>query len=327
MKRNIWTKKNLTSTSKLRMGDKIEFELPSKTISYKVASSYLSCDIAWNTAIFDELGLNKLMFCKMHYNDTSRVHNGTWPEFTNLNDANRIILALFKEIEKKFPETDPIDEIIQELFNGEEIVKKSDPEAVTVRRPAPPEKKPVSTGVVFRPIAGQEVGRDIRVVPINTHLDTKELVVRISGKFVLQEFQIAGFGKEYDKKVTHGSTHIDISVPAKVVSKRVDRLKWGTGRYYLVEFHDEVGSKIRVFMKEDMVLKATKIKITNIIKEDEERSKESSTADRGKVFNIRGENFKISRGNVISGKAVPDRGRERSIGCRHQGYTPSVVKG
>jgi len=313
----IHTIDTFTQATKVIIGDRVHFVVQGRLLDYEVRHLYLNCSAEGNRQIFNALGINYPMdFARRIYKDTSLVGRGDFPEYANLKDASAIILEFFNRIKQQQRMEDEklndievdIDSVIDDILIECDRAKKY--------------------AESFQAPKIQSVGRVERDIPVNTRLDMRKLV-RGGGSIAhsLLEYQIAGFGA-YDRRVQHGSSTVNIRSLGKVCSKKLKREKYGTGYYYLISYWDNCNKEVKLFMPERLVKNACIKKVNTInIHKNEERSEEASTAGRGKVLNLRRKNFSVTRGFRATGKTVPDRGRKRSTGCRHQGYEPSIIKG
>ena len=88
-------------------GDHVIFSLNGKKLDYQVCSSHLSSCTSGipNDGIFDELHLNKVVFCERAYG-YSQYGDGIFPQCKNedYSALKRVIDALFHKIEETFSE-------------------------------------------------------------------------------------------------------------------------------------------------------------------------------------------------------------------------------
>ena len=89
---------NYKNVKKIKLHDRVVF-LENHT--YEVCDSYLHHVEGINDAIFSDLGLNKMDFCKEHYGYS--VSTGCWPDYkySDYEAAKRVIDALFDLIIEK----------------------------------------------------------------------------------------------------------------------------------------------------------------------------------------------------------------------------------
>ena len=100
---------------KLQFDDKVIFNIPKCNIFYTVRDDFLDCTGRENSAIFNELGLDKSSFSSKHYGYDLKC--GDWPcSHTNDYEAlTRLVIALYEEIERQDPSKKPVSEPSKEI--------------------------------------------------------------------------------------------------------------------------------------------------------------------------------------------------------------------